>query len=337
MTSEPDATTREGAGRFTATGADGELASWFEQVLGDREHGPVELVRDRFWSLLLRADTPDGPVWAKANHPAQAFEAAALGVLDRAAPGLVPAPIVVDPGRGFLATRDFGATLRESEGALDWNRGQQVLQAAADLADASAPVVTALVSAGMSVVTEELLTTTVTEAVRASASTSIGHPAHLTDDEASAAIDALPGARERLRALQESVVPWSLEHSDLHSNNCFRRSDGRIGLFDLGDAVIGHPFATVSCVLDEVIDPDPVCERDQLDPRLQPFSAGHLQRFARYAELPVLWAELDAAARFRCVHRLISWQRLLADLPPRRWPSYSGSVRHWLLQVSALA
>jgi hypothetical protein len=89
--------------------ADRWLRSTMER-LGRPLTGPVRQARVWRLSCLLRAPTGDGDVWFKANTTSPLFvnEGVVMGALAGLFPGRVPAPLAVEPERGWMVLADFG-------------------------------------------------------------------------------------------------------------------------------------------------------------------------------------------------------------------------------------
>jgi hypothetical protein len=89
--------------------AEGWLRSTMER-LGRPVTGTVRQARVWRLSCVLRAPTGDGDVWFKANTTSPLFvnEGVVMGALAGLFPGQVPAPLAVEPERGWMVLADFG-------------------------------------------------------------------------------------------------------------------------------------------------------------------------------------------------------------------------------------
>jgi hypothetical protein len=76
--------------------------------------GPIEQPHLTPWSTVLRAPTPAGPVWFKANDASLAHEAPVTALLAAARPDAVPTLLATDRARGWLLLADGGERLREA-------------------------------------------------------------------------------------------------------------------------------------------------------------------------------------------------------------------------------
>ena len=210
-----------------------------------RAHAPGEVVsveqpHVRPWATALRVETSDGVVWFKANRAACRQEAEATAILARARPDALPELLAHDPERGWLLTRDAGDRLRElvaSERSL-W-RWLDVLPLYARLQLDAVPLVDELLAAGVPDLRLAVL------------------PDHF--EQILGAIDGgaryrplVPRVRAGCERLAAYGLPETIQHDDLHDAQVYVR-DGRILLTDWGDAVISHPFFSMSVTLQGVI------------------------------------------------------------------------------------
>ncbi len=101
---------------WAGTGFLADAHAWISARLVDldsRLTGPIEQSHDRPWSTVLRVPTDDGNLFFKASAPVVRHEAALVAFLAARRPDLVPAPLAVDLGRGWMLMADAGVRLRE--------------------------------------------------------------------------------------------------------------------------------------------------------------------------------------------------------------------------------
>jgi hypothetical protein len=210
-----------------------------------RAHAPGEVLaieqpHVRSWATAMRVETSDGVVWFKANSAAHRQEAEATALLARVHPELLPELLAVDPERGWMLTRDAGTRLRElitEERTL--RRWLDVLPLYARLQRDAVPLVDELLAAGVPDRRLALLPDRFEEILGAI-------------DGGGAYRRLVPEVRDRCERLAGYGVPETIQHDDLHDAQVFVR-DGRILLSDWGDAVISHPFFSMSVTLQGVI------------------------------------------------------------------------------------
>ena len=202
--------------------------------------GPIEIVHVQPWSTVLRVPTAEGPVWFKAIAPGLRHEVALHRLLAARRPDVVPEPVAADADRGWLLLRDAGTRLRElvqEERSPDRWRG--VLTRYAELQLAVAPDAEELLALGV----PDLRLATLPDRYARLAG-------ELGDVRVRAAV---PRVRELCEELAGYGIPETVQHDDLHDGNVFVGADGGTRIVDWGDAVVSHPFLTLSVTLEGVL------------------------------------------------------------------------------------
>jgi Phosphotransferase enzyme family len=158
-------------------------------------------------------------------------------------------------------------------------------------------------------------------------------------------------ARERLAAFQPLVrnlaaeltlspVPVSLEHGDLHGNNVLVGSGGvpatassiRIRLFDWGDAVVAHPFATLTTTLGSI---GYYAGLDAYGPELEPVLEAHVAAWADLAPHATLRRHATLAMDLGHIGKVAAWERALQGLDRDEMAGFHGGSAAWLRDLAA--
>lgn len=214
--------------------------AWADERLDQADRprtGDPEQPHVRPWSTVLRIPTDAGPVWFKANMPDLKHEATVVLLLSRRVPERVPPLIAADTERGWMLMEDGGRRLREVQAEeRDLSRWDDIVEGAADIARAMEPDVGALLAAGVPDFRLSALPDKYAALVE-------------SHDVEQRFRDAVPWVREMAEQLAAYGVTETLQHDDLHDGNVFVRG-GRHLLLDWGDAVISHPFFTLSVSLE---------------------------------------------------------------------------------------
>ena len=282
--------------------------AWIDEHLPTARTGPLELFRDRPWSMVARVPTVAGPVYAKENRGDTRYEAALVDALSRWAPDRVLTPIAVDVRRGWTLLPDGGPILREADasGPDHWER---LLADHARLQRSLAPHVDELLALGV-------------PDHRPS-----NFDANLARLPASDALTAeLPALRVHNECLGQSQLPMSLQHDDLHDGNVF--TDGRV--FDWGDASVGHPFGVLLVSLRVAADQFQVPDGDPLVFRLRD---AYLEPWSDLADRDSLLAQVRAAVQLAKVGRALSWQRALAEADDAGRAEWGDAIGGWLNEL----
>jgi len=214
--------------------------AWVDARLADagrRRTGDPDQVHVRSWSTAVRVPTDSGTVWFKATIPELRHEALTTLLLSRRVPERVPPLVADDPDLGWMLMEDGGRRLREVLAEeRDLSRWGDVIDGAADIARAMEPDVDDLLAAGvpdfrLAVLPERYAALVADKGIEQRFR------------------DAVPRVREMAEELAAYGVTETLQHDDLHDGQVFVRDDRQL-ILDWGDAVISHPFFTLSVTLE---------------------------------------------------------------------------------------
>ncbi len=273
---------------------------WLDSVLPAPLTGPIEVTRQRPWSLVAKVPTQVGLLWFKENRAGTGHEAGMMQALARWAPGRVLEPVAVLPQRGWSLLPDGGPTAREV-GTIDW---PAMLESFANLQCDLAGHAEQMIALGMP-----------------------DHRPHALAKLAET-LPMPPGTLDPLRdfcaQLQQSTVPASIQHDDLHDGNMF--ASGRF--FDWGDASLAHPFGVLLVSLRAAADKLGVTDTD---PALQPLIDAYLDPFADFASPQQLRHEVRLAIHVTKVSRALSWRNALADVDNHH--DFGDPVTGWLEEL----
>jgi hypothetical protein len=268
----------------------------------------------RFWAAVWCYPTDHGLFWFKENNPGQAFEAALVGAMAQALPQHVVAPLAIDAERGWFLTADQGPTLGDQE-ETDWHR---LVIEYADLQRDTIPLQDALLASGLTSLAPSHLSGAVHTVADWFAGLASDHPVR-PDPATLAGVRRAAEAVSEVEKLLPGVVPMALDQNDLHARNVFRPDPaGPFRFFDFGDAVWGHPFATMAIV------------REDVDEEIV---TAYLEKWSDLAPLDVLRQELAIAEPLHTVHRMVSWHRLLAHADEIECAAWGENVEHWLREL----
>ena len=307
------------------------LAAEMER-LGRPLTGPVEQVRVWELSCVLRAPTAAGDVWFKTSIAAPLFvnEGVVMRALARLFPDNVPAPLAVDPERGWMVLAGFDAK-------LGWDAPLEVVEAVArtfaGMQAEAAGHVDLLLAAGCHDRRLDRL------AARAEAwlpevgadgrLPAMDTATWLSEEEAAALAAAVPRIRACCEELAALAVPSSLVHGDLHLANVAEGPRGPL-LFDWTDACVAHPFLDLATIRRGTGEVD-VAE-EELRARLR---AAYLPAWSSFESPERLARAWELAVPLGALHQAISYRSLVASLQPPIDLHMARSTAWWLRQVLA--
>jgi hypothetical protein len=294
--------------------------------------GPVEQVRVWELSCVLRAPTTAGDVWFKTSIAAPLFvnEGVVMLALARLFPDNVPAPLAVDPERGWMVLAGFDAK-------LGWDAPLEVVaevaRTFARMQVEAAAHVDLLLAAGCHDRRLDRL------AARAEAwlpdvgadgrLPAMDTATWLSEEEAAALAAAAPRIRACCEELAALAVPSSLVHGDLHLANVAEGPRGPL-LFDWTDACVAHPFLDLATIRRGTGEVD-VAE-EELRARLR---AAYLPAWSSFESPERLARAWELAVPLGALHQAISYRSLVASLQPPIDLHMARSTAWWLRQVLA--
>jgi hypothetical protein len=319
---------------WAARGWFAEAEGWLRSTmdgLGRPVTGTVRQARVWRLSCVLRAPTTGGDVWFKANTTSPLFvnEGVVMGHLAGLFPGQVPAPLAVEPDRGWMVLADFGEE-------VGWEAPLEVVEEVArtyaGMQVAAAGHVGRLLDAGCLDRRLDRLAAQAQAwlpAVEATAELpGIDAATWLSGDEQAGLRAAVPRVQVRCAELAGYAVPPSLVHGDLHLSNVARGPAGYL-FFDWTDACVAHPFLDLATIRRGTAFTDPTHE-DELRERLR---QAYLPAWASFEPPARLARAFELAAPLGALHQAVSY-RSLATRPPMD-PHMAQSTAWWLRQVLA--
>ena len=309
---------------------------WLHEALaavGRPLTGPVEQMQVWDLSCVLRAPTAAGHVWFKATAASPLFvnEGLVMGALAGLFGDRVPAPVAVDPERGWMVLDDLG---QEVGWEVPLEVVEEVVRAFARMQVEAAGQVDRLLAAGCHDRRLDRLAAQAREWLPAIEATGelagIDDATWLSRDELAAVRAALPEVLACCEELASHAVPPSIVHGDLHLGNVARGPAG-YRFFDWTDACVAHPFFDLLTIR-----------------RGTGFAEGEgdgeLRERLRAAYLPA-WAPFEPPGRLArasqladplgALHHAVSYRSLVAGMTPPVESHMAGSTAWWLRQMLA--
>jgi hypothetical protein len=284
----------------------------------------------------MRVPTDGTPVWFKASGPGAAHEGPLLEVFRAHRIEHVLLPIAVHPELPWLLFDDGGPTLRatrpDGTGDHDIAAWERILPEYAALQRSVEGEGTRdeMLAAGIPDCRPGRLPGELARLLDDDVAWS-----RITDDERVAADAARRRLRGNLAAVGEVVaeleaarIPASIQHDDLHGGNILVGPGGD-QFFDWGDAVIAHPFATLTTTFNSIAYHAGLAGDDPVFDRLRDVYAG-----AWTDRLPAhdLARAVVLARALGCISKALAWERALTGLEPDEMDGFGDSVAGWLME-----
>jgi hypothetical protein len=217
--------------------------------LGIAIAAPIQQVHLRPWSMVFRVPTSGGAVYVKCCGPTQAHEPQLTALLHRHFRGLVPEVLALHPTRPWMLAADGGKKLGEVyEGDELLRAWRRILPRCAQLQRDITPWTKDIIAFGTPDRRAASLLAGFDEVIVNEPVVSGQRSDRLTVDERRSLGSLRPTLADALRALSTPGIDETLNHDDLHQSNVLVR-DGRMLIFDWGDACVSHPFLTLAVTL----------------------------------------------------------------------------------------
>jgi hypothetical protein len=118
------------------------------------------------------------------------------------------------------------------------------------------------------------------------------------------------------------IVPDTIQHDDLHDGQVFLR-DRHYRILDWGDAVVSHPFYSMSVLERSVAYTLKLKPGSREVTRLRDL---YLEPFTKFASARELRASYSIAIRLGWISRALSWASVVPDLSPAKKREERGDV-----------
>lgn len=279
--------------------------------------GKMEEEKMSDFCVILAIPTNEGNLYFKATGPAAKHEATLSKYLDTQYPGKSVRIIAADDTKGWLLMKDIeGESLRSLKDKQLW---QRAIREYAEVQISELKHVDKLLSIGVPDRRMPVLKKEIVDHLAAMCETG------LSKGETKQVMELLP---ELLAMCDEidAILPPSIEHGDLHTNNIRLVGDSLV-FFDWGDTSVSHPFFSTRIfwhALDDLID----SESEWLG-IVDEFRPYYLEPWTKFAPMEKLERALRISDELACVQRALSWHLYLTPSREDKEDSYKRPSQ-WL-------
>ncbi|HEU5382089.1 MAG TPA: phosphotransferase [Ktedonobacteraceae bacterium] len=301
-----------------------EALAWITKQLqahGYRICGPVEQVRMRVWSCVLRVPATTGALYFKAVPAFFAHEPVLTVGLARLWPALLPSVLTIDATRHWMLMEDAGTTLRHSEQGKDVAAWEHLLDLFSHMQIDSATHQEHLLTLGCPDRRLEHLPMLYASLLHEGRSALLlEQKGGLNAEEYHRLCTMLPEIHALCAKLAGFGIPEALHHDDFHDGNILCK-DGRYLFFDWAECAVAHPFYSMIIVLrytKHVLKFDEVARIRLRDAYLAPWTC--------YAPMEDLLRAFDLAQRLGLLCRALTWYKTVSHLVEAEQWAYADTV-----------
>ncbi|WP_010095488.1 phosphotransferase [Ornithinibacillus scapharcae] len=274
------------------------VESWVHEELGKAGlliKRKIERIKVNDMSIVLRIPTNDGDVYFKVGNHASKHEAILSRELTITSPGKTAEVYAINETEGWLLMKDIkGQSLRTLKDRKTW---QKALAEFAELQIKESYNVDRLLEIGVPDRRGHNLKKEIRQSLEEMCATG------LSKEETSQVMALLPTLLDMCDDIA-AIIPASIEHGDLHSDN-IRLIDNKFVFYDWGDASISNPFFSTRVIwhaLDELI----TSESEWLE-MVEEFRPYYLEPWTKIASMKELDRALRISDELACVQRALSW------------------------------
>lgn len=274
------------------------VESWVKKTAIKNEitiNGEIEQVKISDLCAILRIPAVEGDFYFKAVIPGALYEAVLSKQINNLLKGKSVDVVDINEKEGWLLMHDIkGQPLRELKDKSLW---QIAIREYAKLQVKEVEYANELISIGVPDRRLGVLKSEIDKHLEGMCATG------LNEDETSKVMALKPELLKMCDDM-EGIIPYSIEHGDLHSAN-IRLVDEEIVFFDWGDATVTHPFFSTRVFwnsIDELIK----SESEWLD-MVNEFRPYYLEPWTKFAPIGELERLLLISDQLSCVYRALSW------------------------------
>ncbi|WP_433745829.1 phosphotransferase [Falsibacillus pallidus] len=296
------------------------VEQWIREELeraGLELKGKVEPVKDTDVTLVLRIPTNGEEYYFKAGTFASHHEAVLSSELNKRYPGKTVEVLSANEEENWLLMKDLkGKSLRTLKDKKLW---QKAISEYAELQIAELKSVDSLLQLGVSDRRMPVLKKEIEQHLGDMCRTG------LSRDETRQVTALLPVLLDMCDEM-DSIIPPSIEHGDLHTNN-IRLVGDRLVFFDWGDASVSHPFFSTRVfwhALDDLISAD-----SEWLGMVEEFRPYYLEPWTNLAPMKELDRALRLSDQLACVQRALSWHLYITPNRVKQEESYNKPSQ-WL-------
>ena len=309
-----------------------EAVNWIRaQLAAQGIDGSAQIVQQRAWGLscTMLARTGADDFHFKATPPFMAHEGRIMQAVAERCPELLPAPIAVDAGRGWLLMPGYGsdmlhecADIARWENALHLFSRAQVEQAA----HTGEWLALGCPDRGLARMVE-LIDPLIAACCRMLTDRADG----LSQDEAQALRSLSMPLKMMCARLGQFGVPHSLVHGDL-GGNVIMNGDGYT-FFDWTDVCVSHPFFDMATISAAYFDESALERTPDADVRLRD---AYLQAWTAYEPMERLIESFEASRPLGALHQAMTYMWILTNIAPDSRGELEGGLLHWVRSLLRL-
>lgn len=310
----------------------GDAERWIRAKLDARgmpAAGPS--VQQRVWgiSCAMKIPAAAGDVYFKATPPFMAHEGKVMQAVAARCPDLLPPPLAVDAGRGWLLLQDYGSDMLHQ--TPDISRWEAALRMFARAQARQAQRAREWLRLGCPDRSLGRMAALIDPLIASAAQTLGGKPGALSDAELAALGSLSMPLKLMCARLAQCGVPHSLVHGDLGGNIIV--SGGGFAFFDWTDACVSHPFFDMATVSAAYFDESALDASESTAARLR---NAYLEPWTEFAPMERLIDAHEESLPLGALHQAMTYMWIRSNIAADARPEFDMGLAHWLRRLLRL-
>jgi aminoglycoside/choline kinase family phosphotransferase len=289
--------------------------------------GEIEQPHAYAWSTVMRVPSNEGLLFFKATADETVYEAALTQKLAKWYPDCMPELVAVDSQRGWMLMRNGGEQLRASiRPTQDIRPWEPVITRYAEVQIGLAKHISEILALGIPDHRLAVLPLFYSQFLAEKDLLMIDQEKGLDSAEFQQLQTLIPRFEQICTDLAALGIPESLNHGDFHDGNVLLRN-GRITLFDWGDANVTHPFVSLRTLFVS-IENSLKLDDYSFTPEMAALLDRYLEPWQKFASKDDLLTAFRLSKPVASIVKTLAWYQTISRLP------LGGSLRAeyaWIL------
>ncbi len=296
------------------------IKNWIDKELEKANvylNGEIEHIKESDTSLVLRVPTNEDNYYFKAVGPGSKYEVSLSRLLHMENPKKTVEVLGINETEGWQLMKELkGQTLRTLKDKKVW---QKAISEYAEFQISQIGNVEKFLQIGVPNRRISILKEEINQNIVQMCETG------LSKEETKSVMALLPTLMDMCDEM-ESIIPASIEHGDLHTNNIMV-VENNVVFFDWGDASVSHPFFSTRIFWNTLYDLISL-ESEWLE-MVEEFRPYYLEPWTKIAPMKEIDRALRISDELACVYRALGWHLYITPYREDKADSYNKPAQ-WL-------
>ena len=317
---------------WNAVGWHDVACDWISAQLALLDYTPLApITQQRAWGLscTMKVSTDAGDVYFKATPSFMSHEGSAMQAVSERCPQLLPPPLAVDSGRGWLLMSDYGGDMLHE--CPDIERWEEALRTFSQAQVEQVENLPQWLSLNIPDRRLGRMVEMIDPLIASCERLLSGGPNGLSESEVGDLRSLSMPLKLMCARLAQYDVPHTVVHGDL-GGNILMREDGYT-FFDWTDVCVSHPFFEMATISGAYFDESVLKDSPDAETRLRD---AYLEAWTRSMPMERLVEVFEASRPLGALHQTMTYMWILTNISPDARPELEGGLLHWVRSLLRL-